>query len=128
MTAARPADAPTGRFRLGNRHSMRARRPRKPCTGPAEIRLRAERKAGQELGDMDRVKGRGGDRKSSCSVQLDTLAKLGVEKTAAHRWQTLERIPEKLFEEYIAACLAERLNRYPGERFNETLVRHEGLI
>jgi hypothetical protein len=66
----------------------------------AEIRLRAERKAGQVLILMavkgERDAGRGGDRKSPTHDEPVILADLGVERNQATRWQEIARVPEEL--------------------------------
>ena len=64
----------------------------------AEIKVRAERKAGELL--REHGKGvHGGDRKSSFIVSLDDL---GVSRNESHRWQRLAAIPDEQFEEHIA--------------------------
>lgn len=73
----------------------------------AEVRLRAERKAGEilivtaETGERDA--GRGGDRKSPLhdARVKSQLSDLGISYTQSHRWQQIARIPEKQFEKYI---------------------------
>jgi hypothetical protein len=79
-----------------------------------EIRLRAERRAGQLLKDMkergERQK-KGGDRKSksrrptliSDTTPKPTIAELGITKDQSSQWQGLAEVPEKEFEELIAA-------------------------
>jgi hypothetical protein len=63
----------------------------------AALKLRAERRAGELLSEAGFGK-QGGDRKSSCTLQLDSF---GVEKTQSHRWQKLASLPEDEFETYI---------------------------
>lgn len=76
----------------------------------AEIRLRAERKAGWiliETREKGQRRGQGGDQKSKLhdvSLIAD-LAKLRIEPVQSHRWQQIARVPEELFEEYIAEAL-----------------------
>lgn len=59
----------------------------------AEIRLRAERRAGEMLRDMkesgDRHDGKGNNRKLKLHDATPKLTDLGIERTAAHRWQKL---------------------------------------
>jgi len=57
-----------------------------------EIKLRAERKAGEFLRDDPNI----GSGKGS------TLEPLGIDKKESHRWQRIANIPEDRFEEYLA--------------------------
>jgi hypothetical protein len=77
----------------------------------AEIRLRAERKAGEILIGMARRGERAG-RGDAQKLQHATfqLSDLGVEKTQSHRWQAIAEVPNKLFEEYISATTADDLD------------------
>lgn len=71
----------------------------------AEVKLRAERKAGELLAVMEKNRG-GGDQKSnhrSHDVIGDApkLADMGIEPMQSHRWQKIASLPEPAFEEYI---------------------------
>jgi len=72
-----------------------------------EIRLRAERKAGQLLATMEKGKG-GGDRKSDHSARPEpsdyatAKATGGISHTQAKRWQQLAAVPEEQFEAALA--------------------------
>jgi len=76
----------------------------------AIARVRAERKCGELLSEMEKAKG-GGDRKSekyhpSQDATGDpsgnkTLAEMGVTKDQSSKWQQLARVPDKEFEEAI---------------------------
>jgi hypothetical protein len=71
-----------------------------------EIRLRAERKAGELLAEMkersERDPGGHGPRVGSQSAtQLPTLSDLGVSKTQSSRWQALAGLPEREFEDKV---------------------------
>jgi hypothetical protein len=70
----------------------------------AEIRLRAERKAGQvliEMGERGERTDRGHNTKLELRNATPTLADLGVTKTQSHRWQEIAKVPERVFEKYI---------------------------
>jgi len=68
----------------------------------AEIRIRAERKAGEFLRGMKKAKG-GGDQKSnhrsSVATGGQTLADIGITKDQSSKWQKMATIPGKKFEE-----------------------------
>jgi hypothetical protein len=63
-----------------------------------EIRLRAERKAGQLLAQMDKLKGR--PEKASDAV---TLSDVGVSRNQSSQWQQLAEIPDEDFEVALQA-------------------------
>jgi len=68
-----------------------------------EIRIRAERRAGQLLAEVEKGKG-GGDRKSNHSVQPEpsdfaqTKREANISDTQAKRWQQLAAMPHEDFE------------------------------
>lgn len=64
----------------------------------AELKLRAERQAGEMLTANGFGK-QGGDRKSKDIVSLDSI---GVESHQSKRWQRIASIPEDDFEEHIS--------------------------
>jgi N6-adenosine-specific RNA methylase IME4 len=73
-----------------------------------EIRLRAERRAGELLRDMEkcgerRAQGQG-DGKGRSVQPLPKLAELGVNKTQSSRWQSLAALDGGTFESYIEAA------------------------
>jgi len=72
----------------------------------AEIKLRAERKAGAMLACA--TGGRGGDRKSSDAMSLDLLGDLGIDKKQSSRWQKEASVSEQDFEQYLHQCLEHR--------------------
>lgn len=88
----------------------------------AEIKLRAERKAGTVLMEL---KLHGGDRKSKERQVPLTLDALGVSKNQSKRWQLVASIPDTDFEQFVKAkkdfgeeitssgmyCLARKLRR-----------------
>jgi N6-adenosine-specific RNA methylase IME4 len=65
----------------------------------AELKLRAERKAGDLLRDIGL---NGGDRKSLLHDERVKLADLAISPTQSHRWQQEAALPEAAFEAYVA--------------------------
>lgn len=77
---------------------------RKAC----EIRLRAERKAGELLRGMEKAKGaarEGVGKRGSSGVPRSeqTLSDLGISKKQSAKWQQLADVPEEDFEAALAA-------------------------
>jgi hypothetical protein len=73
-----------------------------------EIRLRAERRAGELLTEMkengQRDAGKGGDRKSrspAATVKTSKLSDLGVTKTQSSRWQRIAGLDPQAFESSV---------------------------
>lgn len=64
-----------------------------------EIVRRAEWQMGAMLPEV--TGGKGGDRKSSCGVQLGSL---GIEKTQSSRFQKIASLSQEQFESWISAC------------------------
>lgn len=70
----------------------------------AEIKLRAERKAGELLAQLERSKG--GDSRSfqpgtSVSEYNTVLTENDIAPVTAHRWQAVAKLPEPVFERHI---------------------------
>src|SRR5208283_1836465 len=67
----------------------------------AEIKIRAERRAGEILSDMDKHKG--GRPKNHCQDDngFPRLRDLGIDGNKSSRWQRISEIPEDSFEDYI---------------------------
>lgn len=80
----------------------------------AEIRLRAERKAGEILRDLCL---RGGDRKSKGRGDRLVLEDLGLTQNDSKRWQEEASISDELFNEYLASC------QVAGEIVNAAALR-----
>ena len=84
-----------------------------------EIRVRAERRAGEILTDMgergERAKGGGDLRKE---LQPATLSSLGVTKTESSRWQGLARLDENAFELRVAAVTRQAVSSSALNRFD----------
>ena len=68
----------------------------------AEIKLRAERKAGEVLAE---TVSRGGDRKTGSKSHDGTLKTLGINKNQSARWQQAASVPEAEFEAHIATTM-----------------------
>jgi N6-adenosine-specific RNA methylase IME4 len=75
-----------------------------------EIRIRAERRAGELLSETaksgQRDRGKGGDRKSRSQVATVKLSDAGVTKSQSSRWQAQASVPEKDFEEWAVSTKA----------------------
>jgi hypothetical protein len=75
----------------------------------AEVKLRAERKAGEALAEMAKHKG---GRPSKTAYTDDavshppTLAEIGVSDRQSQDWQTAATVPEPIFEDHIAEAKA----------------------
>jgi len=72
----------------------------------AEIKLRAERRAGELLASMDRQQG-GRPKPSHDGSVSPTLADLDITPNQSSRWQSIASIPEEDFEEEIKRGVAE---------------------
>ena len=62
----------------------------------AEIKLRAERRAGELLAEMERAQGNRSD------LTSNAIENAGIARITAHRWQEIASIPEEKFEQHIA--------------------------
>ncbi len=74
----------------------------------AEVKIRAERKAGEMLAQMPKATGAdyGGRTSLDGNRELPsnpppTLTELGIEKMQSSRWQMVASVPEDVFEEHI---------------------------
>lgn len=76
-----------------------------------EIRLRAERKAGQLLGGMDKLKGR-----PPKAFQGGRLSDLGVSEKQSSQWQQLAAVPVEQFEAALAAPAKPSTNGIIGKK------------
>jgi hypothetical protein len=73
------------------------------CCQISEVSLRAARRAGELLHEMEGIGTHGGNRKSSNTMLLENS---GVTKTQTHRWQRIAAIADDRFESYVESCLA----------------------
>ena len=62
----------------------------------AELKIRAERKAGKILLDMEKRTNQHGEKNNS----LQSLEELGISRMQASRWQALARVSDEQLEEY----------------------------
>ena len=69
----------------------------------AEIKLRAERRAGDLLGVMEKNKGAAHPTRSHDAT---TLSDLNITKSQSSRWQTEASVPDAIFEEFLEAANA----------------------
>ena len=86
----------------------------------AEVKLRAERKAGELLQQLADKTEKGGDRRSNSfndsrleslkdgSEYRTVLTESNVATTTAHRWQTVATVPDDIFEEHVATVQQEQ--------------------
>jgi hypothetical protein len=90
----------------------------------AELKLRAERRAGELLADL---RLRGGDRKSNRHDDGLKLADLGIEENQSTRWQREAAVPEAIFEQYIAAAnkLGQDITAQGLLRLERVINRHQ---
>ena len=86
-----------------------------------EVRIRAERRAGEILADMgergERAKGGGDLRKE---LRPATLSSLGVTNTESSRWQALARLDEDAFELRVAAMKRQAVSPSALNKLDET--------
>lgn len=71
----------------------------------AEVKLLAERKAGELLAQLQL---HGGDRKSQKAEDRAKLEDIGITKDQSSRWQLTAAVPERDFERYIAETKVSR--------------------
>jgi phage N-6-adenine-methyltransferase len=89
-----------------------------------EIKVRAERRAGELLREMAEHGERAGDGKPSrgATVSAPTVAALGLNRSQVSRWQKLAAVPEDQFERAVAAA-----KEVAGEVTTAALLRiHDG--
>jgi phage N-6-adenine-methyltransferase len=75
----------------------------------AEVKLRAERKAGEMLAIRDDAKGRNQHTlEGAVIVTAPSLAELGVTQNQSKRWQREAKVDEEAFAQYLASCREEQ--------------------
>ena len=73
----------------------------------AEIKIRAERRAGELLKESGRKKGETDKKIMFHDGTLSpTLKKLGIERKQSMRWQIIANIPERIFEQHVQETMA----------------------
>lgn len=91
----------------------------------AEIKLRAERKAGQILKDIPKNKGAAqprDDTVSSRGAVVPTLSEMGIQPKQSERWQSVAEIPEEIFETAIEETKAHAALAIDGGRPDSAAV------
>ena len=77
----------------------------------AEIKIRAERKAGEMLAQMPKAQGARTDLTSSAMDEVTTYREILTEQeisdATANRWQAIANLPEDIFEEHITETKAD---------------------
>lgn len=75
----------------------------------AEVKLRAERKAGEMLAGMGDARGRNQHTKQDTDiVSGSSLKEIGVSEQQSSRWQREAAVDEETFEGYLASCREEQ--------------------
>lgn len=69
-----------------------------------EIKVRAERRAGEMLADLPKHNGGNPNLSHDTTGSPKTLAELGISKDQSSRWQKLAAIPEDKFEQAVIAA------------------------
>ena len=87
----------------------------------AETKLRAERRAGEMLGRMEKAKGAAKKGWKTRSRDVTALSELGIQKKQSERWQQIAALPKKDFEGYI------REHNQGGEGFPSQFSRPSGI-
>lgn len=81
----------------------------------AEVKLRAERKAGELLQQLERAPHDRGNQYTAASQLVtqpseyaEVLADNDINRMTAHRWQTVATVPDEVFEEHVAIVQQEQ--------------------
>jgi hypothetical protein len=93
----------------------------------AEIKIRAERRAGELLAAVERKdhKPRKTTRRpdGSITTYTDTIKSAGISEPSARRWQSISKIPEPQFEAFVQTAKEEghELTSADAERFSKEI-------
>lgn len=68
----------------------------------AEIKIRAERRAGEMLREQEKNKGAATPLHDERALALPRLSDLGISEVQSHRWQSEAEVPEDVFEQHVA--------------------------
>lgn len=86
-----------------------------------EIKVRAERRAGQMLAEMPKNPGKlANSSRSHDATTTKTLEEIGVSKTQSSRWQKLASVPDEKFEQAVSAA-----KEVAGEVTTAAMLRFE---
>jgi len=69
-----------------------------------EIKVRAERRAGQMLAEMPKNEGKLNNSSRSYDTTTTKLSDIGISKDQSSRWQKLAAVPDDQFEQAVAAA------------------------
>jgi N6-adenosine-specific RNA methylase IME4 len=106
-------------------------------TQATDIRMRAERRAGEMLGDMEKnqgaVPGKTGRKGKPVLDDKPKLADLGINKTQSSRWQELAKLDDEVFESKVAATTKRAYNSMTqrllkAEKIKQAKARHAKVI
>ena len=91
-----------------------------------EIKVRAERRAGEMLREMPKLSGARGIGKKVDSQDVSPLSELGISHSQSSRWQKLAAVPEDKFEQAVAAAkeIAGEVTTAAMLRLNQPHVSH----
>jgi N6-adenosine-specific RNA methylase IME4 len=105
-------------------HYAKQAKDRQLINDATDIRLRAERRAGELLAQMDKNKGARGNPKgrgakivrSSDATAHPRLSDLGVSKTQSSRWQRFADLPQTKFEAHVAKATRLAMATIEGDK------------
>jgi N6-adenosine-specific RNA methylase IME4 len=105
-------------------------------TQATEIRMRAERRAGELLIEMEKAKASGSNQhkeRSRDATAPPKLSDLAINKTQSSRWQGLAKLDDDVFEQKVEATTKRAYNAMTrrfikAEQIKETKERHAKVI